>query len=366
MAAPAPAPILYDPIQVVPDLGASIEKSARYIPQEKRQEFKLEVESKLNKFKESLIQGAEKYIEPGKQKHFREFFKIQFTRALEECIKSLFNDVLANSTSNELGVRHLKEIWEGLNLRIETMSRRLDLISPSTPEDFMAALWWVAEQGTEEDLKLLREVRSNLPYDDADIIKLLGIVEEKLAEKVDDPEYVVRKGEEAYQRNKEEWDSLYEGKYIAIHKGAVLYADADESSLIKTVIEEQKRQQKMFRVYIVEVGAPVLNLRPPGPRPRAEAGRETGGEEGTRRSPADVQGLGWAAFREQLSGLLETDAGRWVAFHGRTRVALTDTNREVYEQLTRDGVPLNEVIVCRVAPLAPPIDPRRRRGRRVR
>lgn len=363
MDATAAAATAAEPIQAFTDLGASIEKSDKYIPQERKLEFKLEVESKLNGLMEDLLWGVEQFVAPDENKKFREFFKIQFTRALEKCIKSLFNDVLSKSDGD---LKDVKDIWEGLNLKIEKMSRRLELNSPTNPEAFKQALWWLAEQGTEEDLRLVREISKNPPYGGDDIANLLCTVEGKLAEKVDDPEHVVRRGEEAYQHNKDEWDGLYQGKYIAIHRGEVMFADADESSLIRRVIQEQKRQRRAFRVYIVEVGAPVLSLRPPGPKPRAEAGPETVGAEEARRKPADLQRLGWDAFRERLPRLLETDAGRWVAFHGQTLLALADTKREVYEHLTPAGVPLKEVIVCHVGPLPPPIDLRRHRGLKVR
>lgn len=75
--------------------------------------------------------------------------------------------------------------------------------------------------------------------------------------------------------------------------------------------------------------------------------------------PAAVQRLGWEVFRSELPRLLREVPGKWAAYRGEQQVALRDSKQEVYAQLTRAGVPLDEVVVVRVEHLAPPVDLRR-------
>jgi hypothetical protein len=356
----ATAPAAEKPSSILKDLSDNLGKSDKYIPPEKKQEFEREVTSKLDELMENLIQGAMKYIEPAKWDEFREHFEIHAMWALSFCVQRLCNDALASSDGDSAKI---KEIWRGLYVKAEMMYRRFELRSPSSHDHFTAALWWIAERGGEEDLKLLREIRRNPPYTSDDIIRLLGIAEEKIAERVDDPEYVVRKGEEAYQQNRDSWDRLYQGEHIAICRGEVIDSDVVESALVERLIRAQG-ERGPFRAYVVEVGAPVLSVRQPSLGRHSEPLQETGVGEGEAHGRG-VQRLGWDTFREQLPRLLEQSAGRWVAFHGQRLVVLADAKGDVYKHLVRENIPLTEVIVCRIGPLGPPLDLRRHRGLRV-
>lgn len=84
--------------------------------------------------------------------------------------------------------------------------------------------------------------------------------------KTDDPAETLRKGEAAYQRNREDWDRLYSGQYIAIYQERVVAADFDKTKLLEQLIEQQKHGK--FRAYIVHVGAPVFQVRGPHPSQR--------------------------------------------------------------------------------------------------
>jgi hypothetical protein len=77
----------------------------------------------------------------------------------------------------------------------------------------------MVEHGVEEDLELLQRINNYPPYASKDIVQLLAKTARHISEKVYDPHYVLRKGEEAYQQNKQAWDQQYAGQYIAIHRG---------------------------------------------------------------------------------------------------------------------------------------------------
>lgn len=65
----------------------------------------------------------------------------------------------------------------------ESLRRRFKLLRPDTQDDFMAALWWMAEQGLEEDLHLLQEVESNLQFSSDTIKELISIAKHRIAER---------------------------------------------------------------------------------------------------------------------------------------------------------------------------------------
>jgi len=74
---------------------------------------------------------------------------------------------------------------------------------------------------------------------------------------------------------------------------------------------------------------------------------------------SDVQLVGSDAVRRELPRLLREVPGKWIAYRGEQQVALADSAREAYAQFTRANIPLDEVVVLRVEPLAPPRDLRR-------
>ncbi|MBI1927118.1 hypothetical protein HYR99_23110 [Candidatus Poribacteria bacterium] len=72
-------------------------------------------------------------------------------------------------------------------------------------------------------------------------------------------------------------------------------------------------------------------------------------------SETNVQRVGWETFRRELPRLLQEHPGKWIAFHGEGQVALAASKREVYQQLKRDGCPLEEVVVRRIELLGPQV-----------
>jgi hypothetical protein len=340
-------------VHIFKDMSNRLEKTDQYIPAGQKQEFELQVAARLNDLVGELIERSDSFI----SLHRKKEFELHVMWALANCIQELFNDALARSDGAS---EKIKDIWLGLRSKAEAISRRLELQSPSSPESFRATLWWMGERGLEEELDLVRQVKKNPPYPSGDILQLLADTEEKTAKRVEDPAYITRTGEETYQRYKHIWDRLYEGKYVAIYQNDVIASHHDESKLIEEIIWRQKKKGP-FRAYIVETGASVLSLRKPKHQFRDEENRseESNDEQGAR---LDLQRLGWEAFRRHLPQLLKQHNGKWVAYHGQLRVALADSHPEIYDKIIEHGLPLNEMLVCCVEPLGPPLDLRRFRA----
>jgi hypothetical protein len=159
----------------------------------------------------------------------------------------------------------LEKEWHALCAEVDILNRRVILLHPANKQSFKATLRWMAEHGIEADLELLQRIKNDPPYSSKDIEQFLAKTERRISEKVNAPNYVLRKGEEAYQRNKEAWERQYAGQYIAIHRGAVVDADQDKSQLIERLMAAQK-EQGPFRAYIVKVDTPTLAFRGPSRR----------------------------------------------------------------------------------------------------
>lgn len=144
----------------------------------------------------------------------------------------------------------------------ERILRRQDLQAPYSLDAFINAIRWMAERGDLEDLDLLRQVRADPPYNSELIQKLLETAEERIHDRVYDPQTVVDREEAAYQEHRQEWDEKYAGEFIAIHRGQVIDHDTDEDRLIER-LDERQRNEGRFRAYIVEIGAPVYVARGP-------------------------------------------------------------------------------------------------------
>lgn len=144
----------------------------------------------------------------------------------------------------------------------ERILGRQDLQAPHSLDAFINAIKWIAERGDMEELDLLRQVRADPPYNSEAIQKLLETAEERIHDRVYDPQTVVDREEAAYQEHRREWDEAYAGEFIAIHRGQVIDHDTDEDRLIER-LDERQRSEGRFRAYIVEIGAPVYVARGP-------------------------------------------------------------------------------------------------------
>ena len=61
------------------------------------------------------------------------------------------------------------------------------------------------------------------------------------------------------------------------------------------------------------------------------------------------------AFRRDLPGLMKEQPGKWVAYHGDSRVGIAKTDLELYQLCARQGIPQNKRIV-RPIDLEPPLE----------
>jgi hypothetical protein len=168
------------------------------------------------------------------------------------------------------GNDRLKKLRDTASERVEALERRLDLFIAASEEDFVKTLWWMSENGLEEELDLLRQIRKNPPYSSQRVEYLLDIAEQRSFERINEPRYVMSKGLQAYRLNKTEWERVYHNQVIALNRGRVVAHAPTREELMKQVARVQKTEGS-FRPYIVEVGSPDLEARGPLARPGLQA-----------------------------------------------------------------------------------------------
>ncbi len=78
------------------------------------------------------------------------------------------------------------------------------------------------------------------------------------------------------------------------------------------------------------------------------------GRTGDRVADRNVYQQGYDAFHEQLRHLLdqEEDAGKWVAFYGPRRIAVSDDRDGLYDlaQAEVPGLKLEDLFISQIAP----------------
>ena len=163
-----------------------------------------------------------------------------------------------------------EESWETIGrarVHTERLEMRLDLLSPESEQQFRAALWWMAEQGIEEDLKVLKRIRELAGHLHKDPDNLIEMADERIRVRENDPHRLVRRGEAVYQQNEVKWRKEYGGSYIAIRGGKIIDSDPDESKLLRRM-NRARQTDGRFRAYIRKVGRSVLEARGPRIPPR--------------------------------------------------------------------------------------------------
>lgn len=170
--------------------------------------------------------------------------------------------------------------WDELRLAVKTWltrarrtARRQELRAPSSPENYAAALRWMAEQGDIDDLELIRRLKGHPAYDYPVIRGLFETSDERIHGRVYHPKVVLAREETAYQQYRQEWDDTYKGEFIAIHRGEVVDHDPDKYRLIQR-LDQKQREYGRFRTYIVQVGGVIYAAR--GPRIGRSATRTRG------------------------------------------------------------------------------------------
>lgn len=267
------------------EVSQALVETRESLPLDKQEIFSRESYARQSKFIEAVKEEAEHYFSsdgqlsdkletipdkasldetlnriasliPSEEKQWE--FGLGVTVALEDYVLDLgrIANKLCSFESPSIG-----RIWHNLNLRTEPLSRRAEILRPRSESEYESALRWMAEQGKESDLEMLRQVKRHPPYP---LERLLAIVEEQIDKRVNSISYVREKGEEAYQLNKHEWDQEYAGQFIALYRGQVIAADRDEPVLMDRIMQAQE-DRGPFRAYIVEIGAEPLRIRMPHP-----------------------------------------------------------------------------------------------------
>lgn len=223
------------------------------VPAARRQQFEMQV-SELQKQSLAILRRQQRASQRNTTERERAYATLN---VITGYISSLHKWVRSSSSVESTGVAELRRI----RAEWERIVRRLALQQPVDQEDFEETLRWMLGRGDVEELDVLRAVRVNPPFVSEAISRLFERADENICRRVYDAVRVAEEGEQAYQSNRQEWDSRYSGQYIAIHRGQVEDADKDKGRLIQRLAQRQ-RATGPFRAYIVQIGAPVFVVRP--------------------------------------------------------------------------------------------------------
>lgn len=182
-----------------------------------------------------------------------------------------------------------QENWEPLE-KVRAMRKWLyrqerlrDLREPLSLEQFEASLRWMCENGDEQELWLLRQVRQQPAFTSEMVDRLFDLADRMMCDRVYEPIRVVRRGEAVYQRHLPDWERQHAGQFIAICGDSIIDHDADRTKLLQRLIDMQKEIGR-FRAYVIEVGAPVFHARGPGGKAQLAQPADTGNSAaGVRR-----------------------------------------------------------------------------------
>ncbi|MFQ5825004.1 MAG: hypothetical protein ACE5JB_13200 [bacterium] len=142
------------------------------------------------KYLKVLLENSQEYIVSEKKLEF----EIQVTSELTACVNTLIKNVqdCSNGKWNKV-----KKKWHELYMKSETLKKQLkqseklkrrnELSNPTTQQEFKATLWWMAEQGEEEDLDLIKKLKRKLPYSSKEIKRLLKIAEQQISARAKRP-----------------------------------------------------------------------------------------------------------------------------------------------------------------------------------
>lgn len=149
---------------------------------------------------------------------------------------------------------------------VERLERREQLLLPAHGNEFVAALWWMIQEGGEvRDYAAVRSAKAYVETQENQMLKregvrrLLRMAERAILARLNDPAAVARGGEEAYRARRDEWGREYRAEFIAILRGEVVAHADDKSELLRRVADLQRKTWP-FRAYVVKVGAPPPDL----------------------------------------------------------------------------------------------------------
>lgn len=118
----------------------------------------------------NLLHETKEYI----PQENRQNFEIGVARTLEDCIKDLSKEASTHS-DGELIKINVK--WRRISMSLTKSRRGLTLFAPLNEQHFEATLMWMSEQGLEQELNLIQEVKEQLPYNSKKIERLLKTAE---------------------------------------------------------------------------------------------------------------------------------------------------------------------------------------------
>lgn len=188
----------------------------------------------------------------------------------ETTLGRLMSSVEDDSRRKLIEIRRAAKRWLS---KAERLVRRQELRSPSSLEGYEASLWWMAEKGDADDLDLLRHLKVHPAYHSPAIQRLFEMDDVHIHGRVYSSQAVLDREEAAYQQHRQEWDQIYKGEHIAIHRGEVIDHDPDKFRLIER-LDQKQWEGGRFRAYIVQIGRPVYVARGPvrGRRPTRTGG----------------------------------------------------------------------------------------------
>lgn len=122
----------------------------------------------------NLLKKSELQIDSSEKQRL----EVQAAKAVDKCIETLRGTVEGLSPE---GSKRLIQKWRKLHQEVETLSRRLELLQPSTKEALIATLWWMAERGTETDLDLLQNVSAARLFDSEEVRGLIAAAQQRIS-----------------------------------------------------------------------------------------------------------------------------------------------------------------------------------------
>lgn len=124
----------------------------------------------------NLLGLTEKHVNP----QSRSAVETTVTAIVRKCIRSLTKQV------DELQLKGdgaIKKDWHALRAKIEAVWRELELLHPSSEEDFIKSAWWMSQQGQIKHLDLLFKVKVNLPFSSTEVLRVVNESEQKIVER---------------------------------------------------------------------------------------------------------------------------------------------------------------------------------------
>ena len=128
-----------------------------------------------------LLAEAENLIAPEKRAEFATHIELMFLNSNVQLIE------MCSKMADMTGVDQSDEVvkkWHELRAKSEVLRRRNELLSHSTPEEFQATLMWMAEQGTADDLSLIRQIRTWRADGTENLNRLFDIAEQRICQRV--------------------------------------------------------------------------------------------------------------------------------------------------------------------------------------